>query len=284
MRQVTVTMGAHELTSLDAGEFLYDGGAMFGAVPKVIWESLVPVDEQNRIQLTLSPLLIRVGSRRILVDVGFGERHTKRELKIFGFDPARNVEQALGTLGLAPEDVDTVVLTHLHVDHAGGATRERGGTIEPAFPNARYLVNEREWNDALAPDARSAAAYRADDFVPLEEAGRLEFVGDTHDVGDGVSMVRTGGHTAGHMMVLVATDSGTAVYPADLIPSRHHVRVPYIAGVDTFPLDVIGEKKRLLEEAHRERWLTILDHDPSGNVGRIVKDDRGRYAFRDEDV
>ncbi len=279
----TFKLGGLELTSLDAGEFPYDGGAMFGAVPKVIWETLVPVDEQNRITLTLSPLLISSGSRKILVDVGFGERHTKRDLKVFGFDPARNVEGALARLGLSPDDIDTVVLTHLHVDHAGGATREGPGGVEPAFPNARYIVNALEWEDALSPDPRSAAAYRRDDFVPVEEAGRLELVGDSYDAGDGVSVVRTGGHTRGHAMVIVRTNEGTAVYPADLIPSRHHARVPYVAGIDLFPLDVIDQKERLLTDAVENDWVVVLDHDPAGNVGRIVRDERGRFAFRDID-
>jgi glyoxylase-like metal-dependent hydrolase (beta-lactamase superfamily II) len=279
----TVELGGLTLTSLDAGEFLYDGGAMFGAVPKIIWETLVPCDDQNRIVLTLSPLLITSERRRILVDVGFGGRHTKRDLKIFGFDPSRNVESALERIGLSPGDIDTVLLTHLHCDHAGGATREGKTGPEPAFPNARYVVNELEWEDALSPDPRSAAAYRRDDFVPIEEAGLLDLAGDVYDAGDGVTLVRTGGHTRGHAMVIVRTDAGTAVYPADLIPSRHHARVPYVAGIDLFPLDMIEEKEKLLKEAAENDWIVILDHDPVGNVGRIVRDDRGRFAFRDAD-
>jgi glyoxylase-like metal-dependent hydrolase (beta-lactamase superfamily II) len=281
MADVTVELGGIRLTSLDAGQCLYDGGAMFGAVPKVIWESLVPADDQNRIPLSLSPLLIETGDRRILVDVGFGARATKRDLKIFAFDPDRNVETALGRRGLSPDDIDVMVLTHLHADHAAGATRSGDSGVEPAFPNARHLVNELEWNDALNPDARSASAYRRDDFMPLEEAGLLDLVGDRHDLGDGIAMVRTGGHTAGHAMVVIETPDGTAVYPADLIPSRHHVRVPYIAGVDTFPLEVIEQKEKLLAEAVEGNWIVILDHDVEGNVGRIVRGVKGRYAFED---
>jgi glyoxylase-like metal-dependent hydrolase (beta-lactamase superfamily II) len=277
----TFELGGLTITSLDAGEFLYDGGAMFGAVPKIIWETLVPCDDQNRITLTLSPLLITSATRRILVDVGFGARHTKRDLKVFGFDPARNVESALARAGLSPDDIDTVLLTHLHCDHAGGATREGRGGLEPAFPNARYVVNELEWEDALSPDPRSAAAYRRDDFVPIEEAGLLNLVGDSYDAGEGVTLARTGGHTRGHAMVVVRTGDGAVAYPADLIPSRHHARVPYVAGIDLFPLDMIGQKEKLLTDAAENDWIVVLDHDPAGNVGRIVRDDRGRFAFRD---
>ena len=281
MPNVSVKLGDLELISLDAGEFYYDGGAMFGAVPKVIWETLVPVDEQNRICLTLSPLLIASETRKILVDVGFGGLHLKKDVRTYAFDPGKNVFTALADEGLTPEDIDTVVLTHLHSDHAAAATRSGTNGPEIAFPNARYIVNEDEWRTAFDPDPRSAAAYRGEDFEPIESAGRLDLVGDECDIGDGVSLVRTGGHTVGHMMVMVETRDGKAVYPADLVPSRYHVRTPYIAGVDLFPLEVISEKEKLLKSAVDGGWLVILDHDPEGNVGRIVEDEKGRFAFRD---
>ena len=281
MANVRTMLGDTELVSLDAGQFPYDGGAMFGGVPKVIWGNLTPVDESNRIILTLSPLLIRAGSRNIVVDVGYGSRHTKKDLQIWGFDPAVTVVTALEQEGLTPADIDTVILTHLHADHAAGSTSDGADGVGPTFPNARYIVNETEWEAANNPDARSAAAYRPDDFVPLERAGLLDLVGDSHELGDGVSVGRTGGHTAGHMAVYIETDAGKAVYPADLIPTRHHVRVPYIAGIDLFPLDVLESKRKMLTQAVAENWVVILDHDVAGNIGRIVQDAKGRFAFRD---
>ncbi|MCK4410507.1 MAG: MBL fold metallo-hydrolase, partial [Candidatus Eisenbacteria sp.] len=179
MASVRTTLGDTELVSLDAGRFPYDGGAMFGGVPKVIWGNLTPVDEFNRIILTLSPLLIRAGSRNIVVDVGYGSRHTEKDLQIWGFDPAITVVTALEAEGLSPADIDTVILTHLHADHAAGSTSDGADGVEPTFPNARYIVNEIEWEAANNPDARSAAAYRPDDFVPLERAGLLDLVGDS---------------------------------------------------------------------------------------------------------
>ena len=281
MANVSTKLGDTELVSLDAGQFPYDGGAMFGGVPKVIWGKLVPVDEQNRIILSLSPLLIRTGGRNILVDVGYGSRHTEKDLKIWGFDPDVTVVTALAEEGLEPSDIDTVILTHLHADHAAGSTTDGKDGPVPTFPDATYLVNEAEWVFANDPDARSAAAYRPDDFVPLMEAGQLELIGDRYDVGEGVTVRRTGGHTGGHMAVYVENDAGTAVYPADLIPTRNHVRVPYIAGIDMIPLEVLESKEELLSDAVEGDWIVILDHDVMGNIGRIVRDDRGRFVFRD---
>jgi glyoxylase-like metal-dependent hydrolase (beta-lactamase superfamily II) len=280
MASQSVKLGDATLVSLDAGVCYYDGGAMFGGVPKVIWDNLIPSDPKNRIPLTLSPLLILVDGRKIVVDTGFGGPHVEDDVKYFDFDPSVNVVTALAEQGVKPEDVDTVILTHLHSDHAAAATTKTEQGIAPTFPNARYIVHELEWEAALDPDRRSASAYRAEDFLPLQESGRLELVGDQADLGDGVSVIRTGGHTAGHIMVKVESGGQTAAYPADLIPSRYHVRVHYIAGIDLFPLEVIEEKRKLLEQAEREDWIVILDHDALGNIGRVTKDKRGRFVFK----
>ncbi|MCK4511706.1 MBL fold metallo-hydrolase [bacterium] len=274
-------LGDITLTVLDAETFLYDGGAMFGVVPRVIWDRLLKPDAENRIKLAVTPLLITTPDSKILVDTGFGTRLSKKERKIFGLGEGRDVESALKVVGVEPEEIDTVVLTHLHIDHAGGATRHDGDKLVPAFPNARYLVHELEWEDGLEPNVMSAAAYRRDDYVPLMEAGVLELIGDERDLGHGVTTVLTGGHCRGHIMVVAETSSGTAVYPADLIPSRHHFRAAYVAGVDLFPLDVVEQKMQLLEAAAREDWILILDHDPDGAVGRVIEVEDGRYRFEE---
>jgi glyoxylase-like metal-dependent hydrolase (beta-lactamase superfamily II) len=281
MPNVRVKLGDTELVSLDAGVCYYDGGAMFGGVPKVMWDSLIKSDPKNRIPLTLSPLLISTASHKMLVDTGFGGLNVEKDVKYYDYDPSVNVLTALASEGLEPSDIDTVILTHLHSDHAAFSTTMGPDGPAPTFPNARYIVNEIEWETMLDPDPRSAAAYRSEDFEPLAIAGVLEFVEDEADLGDGVSVVRTGGHTAGHLIILIERGGETAVYPADLIPSRYHVRLAYVAGIDLFPLEVIAEKESLLDRAVEGDWVVILDHDAVGNIGRVTKDDRGRFVFRD---
>lgn len=282
MSYASFHVGPHVLTPLDAGTFLYDGGAMFGVVPRVIWGRLLEPDDENRIRLSLVPLLIETPTRKILVDTALGARLGKRDRKIFGLEGEGEVTGALAARGVRPEDVDVVVLTHLHMDHAGGAVERRDGELVPAFPNARYVTHELEWKEGHAPNAMNEAAYRTDDYDPLHEAGVLDLMeGEAMDLGEGVALVRTGGHCAGHLMVVVEGDGHTAVYPADLVPTRHHFRAPYTAGVDVYPLEVIERKEALLRDAEAGGWTLVLDHDPVGVTGRVTKDAKGRYRFED---
>ncbi len=278
-------IGGHTLTPLDAGTFLYDGGAMFGVVPRVIWERLLPPDNDNRILLSIVPLLVETPTRRILVDTGLGSRLGKRERKVFGLSDDGGVAGALARAGVSPDAIDVVVLTHLHIDHAGGAVHEKSGRLVPSFPNATYTVHELEWREGHAPNAMNAAAYRESDFDPLRDAGMLNVITrDEENLGEGITLVRTGGHCAGHQMVVIEDAGETAVYPADLLPTRHHFRAPYTAGVDVYPLEVIERKERLLKDAADGGWTLILDHDPSAAVGTVGRDDRGRFFFRPREV
>jgi len=275
-------LGRHQLTPLDAGTFLYDGGAMFGVVPRVIWGRLLEPDEENRIELSIVPLLVETPTRRILVDTGLGSRLGRRDRKVFGLEDDGGVAGALRRCGTEPGEIDLVLLTHVHIDHAGGAVAVGEKGLVPAFPNARYVVHELEWRELQAPNAMNAAAYRLDDVVPLEAAGVLDVVdGDELDVGEGIRLIRTGGHCAGHCMVVIDDGGETAVYPADLVPTRHHLRAPYTAGVDVYPLEVIERKEELLSRAVDGAWTIIFDHDPNGSVGRVTRDEKGRYRFED---
>jgi len=252
---------------------------MFGPVPRTVWRRLIAPDEENRIRLSVRALLVRAPGCTILIDTGFGDRFGDREAAAYGPDPGRGVEAALAEAGFSPEDVDVVVLTHLHTDHAGGAVKERAGTLVPAFPRARYVVSEREWKVACDRSLPRAGAYRTDDFLPLREAGALDLVGDGADLGHGVRVVRTGGHTEGHLAVLMDGGDAPAAYLSDLVPTRHHVRVPYVAAVDLYPVELMERKLEMLNAAARDRWLLVLDHDPENAVGRVAQVAPGRHRF-----
>jgi glyoxylase-like metal-dependent hydrolase (beta-lactamase superfamily II) len=200
-------LGAFELFSLSDGFFGLDGGAMFGVVPKPVWERTNPPDERNRIRLALRPLLVVAGSERVLIDTGIGDKWDAKNTDIYRIEHTDTIESSLARAGFKPEDITKVVLTHLHFDHAGGATKlDSSGKPVPRFPNARYYVQRKEWDLALNPNRRSRAAYLPENFLPLQEAGQLEFIDGNSALVPGLELVLTGGHTPGHQVVVV-TDS-----------------------------------------------------------------------------
>ena len=270
-------LGQIELHPLSDGLFGLDGGAMFGVVPRVLWQKRNPPDSNNRIRLALRPLLVLTGDERILIDTGVGDKYGPEFDGMFNVDHSDNLDASLARLDLEPGDITTVVLTHLHFDHAGGATKlNDSGEPVPRFPNARYVVQEMEWHDATHPNRRTRGSYRNDDFLPLEAAGRLELVDGDTELVPGVKLLRTGGHTRGHQVVLIESDGRTAVYWADLVPTCSHVNVLYIMGYDLFPLDTMKQKEELIARAAAEEWLCVFEHDPDVAVGRI-RESNGRY-------
>ena len=269
-------IGAIELHSLSDGFFGLDGGAMFGVIPRPLWERTNPPDERNRIRLALRPLLIVCGKERLLVDTGIGDKWDAKNTDIYRIEHTDTIESSLARAGLRPEQVTKVVLTHLHFDHAGGATK-LGPDVKPVprFANARYYVQQKEWNLALNPNRRSRAAYLPDNFLPLQETGQLELVdGDLRlELAPGVTLelMLTGGHTPGHQIVTVTNKSEvrnqkpefeTAAFWGDLIPTRSHIATPYIMGYDLLPLETMEQKEKLVQQAVAGRWLSFLEHDP----------------------
>ncbi len=273
-------MAQLKLCLLNDGFFGLDGGAMFGVVPRVLWQKTNPPDERSRIRLALRLLLITTPEERILVDTGIGTKHGPEFDAMFNVDRSDNLDAALSRLNLNPEEITTVILTHLHFDHAGGATKlDDSGKPVPRFPNARYVVQEMEWHDATHPNRRTRGSYRADDFLPLEAAGKLELVDGDTELMPGVKLLRTGGHTRGHQIVLVESEARTCVYWADLVPTCSHVNIPYIMGYDLFPLDTMKQKEELIARAAAGKWACVFEHDPETELGLITSTD-GRYRVR----
>jgi glyoxylase-like metal-dependent hydrolase (beta-lactamase superfamily II) len=271
-------LGSLELTPLFDGFFRLDGGAMFGVVPKPLWERRAPADARNRIRVALRPLLVR-GERTLIIDAGIGGKMDEKSVEIYAIDRALDLEATLLAAGLRPAGVDVVLATHLHFDHAGGFTaRTADGSLAPAFPRARYIVRRAEWEDATHPHERNRASYLAENFVPLAEAGVVDFMDGDGRVMDGVRVVRTGGHTMHHQMVVIESAGKTAVFAADLMPTAAHVDEPWIMGYDLYPMDTLAFKRTFVREAIEREHLIFFEHDPAIVAG-YIRERAGRKSI-----
>jgi glyoxylase-like metal-dependent hydrolase (beta-lactamase superfamily II) len=261
--------GELELIPLSDGFFRLDGGAMFGVVPKPLWERRARPDEKNRITLGLRPLLVR-GERTMIIDAGIGDKMDPKSREIYAVDRTADLDASLTAAGLTVSDIDIVLASHLHFDHAGGFTTRNGsGALMPRFPNARYVARQAEWEDATHPHERNRASYLAENFVPLMEAGVLELMSDDAEIMRGVRVVRTGGHTMHHQIVLIESGGRTAVFAADLMPTTAHVDEPWIMGYDLYPMDTLAFKRRFVREAIDREYLVFFEHDPEVAAGYI---------------
>jgi methylmalonyl-CoA epimerase len=268
-------LGDLELISLSDGFFRLDGGAMFGVVPKALWAQHAPPDERNRIVMAMRPLIVR-GMRTMLIDAGLGDKDDAKFHEIYGVNRARNLDHTLAEAGLSADDIDIVLASHLHFDHAGGFTeRDVSGRIRPRFRRAQYVIRRGEWEDATHPHERNRASYIADNFVPLAEAGVLQLVDDDQTIMPGVRVRRTGGHCMHHQMVLIESGGTTAAFVADLIPTTAHLSAPWIMGYDLYPMDTLAAKKTFLEEAVAKNILVFFEHDPAVPAG-YIREEKGK--------
>ena len=262
--------GNLELFSLSDGIMRLDGGAMFGVVPRVFWEKTNPADELNRIVIGVYPLLIKAEGCNILVDTGNGDKFSEKLLKIYGIEREPTLLKSLSDADLRPEDIEIVINTHLHFDHCGGNTLvDASGKLMPTFPNARYIVQKMEWEDATRLNELTKGSYLPENFIPLMQAGRIELVDGDMEVYPGVTVVHTPGHNRGHQSVKIESDGKTAFYLGDMIPTAAHVPLPYIMGYDLYPLELLEVKRRILREALEGRWLMIFEHDPKVRMGYL---------------
>ena len=269
-------LGDLELVSVSDGFFALDGGAMFGVVPRPLWAPTAPPDDRNRITLAMRPLIVR-GARTMIIDAGVGDKQDARFSEIYGLDRARHLDHTLADAGLSVEDVDIVLATDLHFDHAGGFTfRDRTGRVRPRFPRAQYIVRRGEWEEATHPNDRNRTSYLADNYVPLADAGVLQLVDDDRTIMPGVKVRRTGGHTMHHQIVIIESGGRAAAFVADLIPTTAHLPSPWIMGFDLYPLDTLAAKKAFVREAIDRDMLVFFEHDPSIAAGYIREEDGKR--------
>jgi len=279
-----VKLGAFELYPVSDGRFRLDGGAMFGIVPKVLWQKCCDADEQNRIALSLTCLLIRANGKNILVDTGLGSKEDGKFQRMFAVEGTPTLLDSLKRLGLGPEDIHMVINTHLHFDHAGGNTMNENGTIIPTFAKAQYFIQHGEFEDAARANERTKASYRRDNFTPIAHMNRWEFLHGDTELLPGITAVVTAGHTRCHQGVKIESDGQVAFYLGDLIPTVSHLPLPYIMGYDLFPIQTLDTKRWVLDQAFEENWTLLFEHDPLIRAGRVKKDQDGKYFLHEVKV
>lgn len=265
-----------KLYTIDAGLFKLDGGAMFGVVPKTIWQRTNPADENNLCTWAMRLLLIETADRLILVDTGLGNKQDKQ---FFSYIQPHgpDLAQSLANYGFHKDDITDVILTHLHFDHVGGAIQREGDTLIPAFKQATYWSNQKHWHWATHPNDREKASFLPENILPIKESGQLKFIeeGDVVPFLDNISIRYVYGHTEAMMLPQITYKNKTVLYMADLLPSVGHIPLPYVMSYDMFPLQTLNEKKRYLTEALENEYILFLEHDPIHECCTLKQTDRG---------
>ncbi len=257
-------IGPYEIHPIETGRFSLDGGAMFGVVPWVFWSKTNPPDERQRINLAARCWLILGGGRKILVDDGNGTKWNDKLRDIYKLDNSHSdLVSSLKKFGLTPSDITDVILTHLHFDHAGGSTTLLNGKAVPTFPNAKYYVQKKHWDQSQNPTEKDRGSFMRDDYMPLKEHGVLEFVDGEFEIFPGIHLVVCNGHTAAQQLPKISDGKTTILFCCDLIPTASHVPFPYVMAYDLRPLVTIEEKKKILPRAYEEKWILYLEHDPN---------------------
>jgi glyoxylase-like metal-dependent hydrolase (beta-lactamase superfamily II) len=275
-------IGYYDVKALETGSFYLDGGAMFGVVPKVLWNKSNPADNRNRIKLALRSMLIIGDKRRILIDTGIGEGWNDKFQNIYGIDHSEsNIGKSLSDLNMTTGDITDVIITHLHFDHVGGATVVNSdNSIVPAFPNATYYVQEKHYEWAIKPSEKDRASFVQDRFVPLYEQGRLQLLDGEMELFPGIFIKLSDGHTIAQQTFLITDGNKFLYHPGDMIPTSSHVQLPFIMGYDNFPLITLEEKKSILGRAVRGNWMIFYEHDPKYTATFIEETEEGFRAGR----
>jgi glyoxylase-like metal-dependent hydrolase (beta-lactamase superfamily II) len=256
-----ITLGDVEITHVHDGTYYLDGGAFFGVVPKVLWQRRLPADEMNRISGAMNSLLVRAGKYTVLVETGMGNKLPEKAKQIYC--PQEKLLENLAADGFHPEQIDIVINTHLHFDHCGWNTVCRNGQVEPTFPNARYYVQEGEWQHAVRQLERDRVSYISDNYDPLVRSGQMQLLQGDQEIVPGISVEVYPGHTRHMQAVMIRGGGQTMCYISDLIPTVAHLDLTWVMAYDLFPLDTIESRKKFYAEAIPEKWLVAFTHDPA---------------------
>ena len=278
-----------QLHTIETGLFKLDGGAMFGVVPKSIWQKTNPADQNNMCTWAMRCLLIEEGDRLILIDTGIGQKQDARFLSHFYLHGEDTLDKSLAKLGFNRNDITDVFLTHLHFDHCGGAVERIGDELKPVFKNAIYWSNEKHWEWAVHPNAREKASFLKENILPIQESGQLKFIDQQEGVSftDNFKVRFAFGHTDSMMIPQLNYKGTNIIYAADLLPSTGHIPLPYVMAYDMFPLQTLIEKQAFLEEVVKENHIIFLEHDPVNECCTLQQTEKGirlRDSFKLTDL
>jgi glyoxylase-like metal-dependent hydrolase (beta-lactamase superfamily II) len=266
-------LGEIEVLYLDGGSFALDGGAMFGVVPKVLWEKKAPPDEKNRIRMRANSLLVRAAGKTIVVETGNGTQWDAKLRAIYAIQDGDPLIDSLAKTGIRREDINLVVNTHLHFDHAGGNTRLANDRAVPNFPNAQYIVQRGELEHASRPTERDRASYFSDHLQAISKEGRWSLIEGNQEIVPGISVERIPGHNADIQAIKISGGGKTVAFVADLLPTRHHIQLPWIMAYDLYPLQTLETKRQWLPRIIEGGWIVIFGHDP--DVAAATLHERG---------
>ena len=283
-----------KLYAIESGNFKLDGGAMFGVVPKIIWNRTNPADENNLIDIAARCLLIEDGERLILIDTGMGDKQSEKFFGYYSLWGSHTLDKSLAKYGFSRDDVTDVFMTHLHFDHCGGSVqwnKDRTG-YEPAFKNAKFWTNESHWEWATKPNAREKASFLSENILPMQESGQLNFIkrNDSQTIEKSeldFGIFFADGHTEKMMVPKIKYQDKTFCFPADLLPTAGHLPLPYVMGYDTRPLLTLPEKQQFLTEAAENNYYLILEHDAHNEIITVEKTERGirlNEVFKAEEI
>ena len=276
-------LGDIEILHIHSGNFYLDGGAMFGVVPKPLWEKKSPPDSRNRIRLAANSLLVRTANKNILIETGNGTKWTPKLRDIYAIDEGDALTRNLAAADVSPSQVDLIINTHLHFDHAGGNTKLLDDHAVPSFPNAQYIVQAEEFAHAANPTERDRASYFEDNFLPMQQSGQWKLISGDTEILPGISVVRIPGHNASIQAVKLTGGGRTVFFVADLFPTRHHLPLAWIMAYDLYPLQTLETKRKWMRTIVEDGWIVVFGHDPDVPAATLYEREN-KVAFEPVDL